>query len=177
MTATDAGLCALAAVRLRRAERMGRLRPGRLQMFAPRFDSTRHGVCGPLERSRDGSRFLHQTPGRAAMNGESKRTSIARELSSSRVVVFAASVFAAAGCYDGIGPEGAGARVTIISGGTGSDTVGVELSQPLVVEVRGPNGRPLPEWRSSSGHIESTPIPLRRRPWSCGVQGSFFLRA
>ena len=56
----------------------------------------------------------------------------------SRLAAFGVAVAFIQSCQDATGPKEAG--ITIVSGGSGSDTIDVEL-HPLVVEVRGPGGR------------------------------------
>jgi hypothetical protein len=49
-----------------------------------------------------------------------------------------------AACQDGAGPGAGGAGLTILSGGSGSDTIGAVLSHPLIVQLRDQSGRPAP---------------------------------
>ena len=83
----------------------------------------------------------------------------------------AGGIFAALlvfGCTDGVEP-GEGLHLTIISGGSGSDTIDVLLPEPLVVEVRSPDGGLAPGveviFRAFGSGPDSTwriPVHMRR---------------
>jgi hypothetical protein len=56
-----------------------------------------------------------------------------------RTACFIAATLLVLGCTDGAGP-GEGGPLTILSGGSGNDTIDVRLPNPLVVEARGTDG-------------------------------------